>query len=156
MSRPYYRPETYRAKTAVSYLIRRAHNLILSKFETLFISHDFTFTQWVVLMHLRDDLADTCSEIARNMHHDNGALTRIVDQLEARGLVERHRCESDRRVVRLSLTPAGRKTVETLVPVATDYLNEVMDGFTKAEGDQLISLLTRLVTRIEEADEVKA
>lgn len=155
MSKGYYRPETYRAKSAISYLVRRAHNLLLPKLETLFSEHDLTFTHWAVLMYLRDGMAETCSDIARDMHHDSGALTRILDQLEARGLVVRQRSSVDRRVVRLSLTPDGNETVESLIPVVTDFLNGVLGEFSRQEADQLIGLLSRLVTSLGEADEVK-
>ena len=89
------------------------------------------------------------------MHHDNGAMTRILDQLEARGLVERQRSPDDRRVIKLSLTPAGMEMVETLIPLVAAYLNDLMGDFNKTEADQLISLLTRLVARAEQVNEAK-
>jgi len=156
MSKVYYRPETYKAKTAISYLVRRAHNLLLPRLETLFSRHDLTFTQWAVLMYLRDGMAETCSDIARDMHHDNGAMTRILDQLEARNLVERQRSVEDRRVIRLSLTTKGEETVESLIPLVADFLNEIMGDFSRQEADQLIGLLTRLMARLEALNEVKA
>jgi hypothetical protein len=62
-----------------------------------------------------------------------------------RGLVIRGRSETDRRVVTLSLTPRGRSLVEALAPKVMHFWNELLSGFTHAEVDTLISLLTRLV-----------
>ena len=155
MGKPYYCAKTYRAKTAISYLVRRAHNLIMPRMETLFAENELTFTQWAVLMYLRDGMGESCAEIARDMHHDNGAMTRILDQLEARGLVERQRSPDDRRVIKLSLTPAGMEMVETLIPLVAAYLNDLMGDFNKTEADQLISLLTQLVARAEQVNEAK-
>ncbi|MEN6541825.1 MarR family transcriptional regulator [Parvibaculum sp.] len=155
MGKPYYYAENYRAKTAISYLVRRAHNLIMPRVETLFAENDLTFTQWAVLMYLRDGMGESCADIARDMHHDSGALTRILDQLEERGLVERQRSGVDRRVVKLSLTKDGMTMVESLIPLVAGYLNDLMGDFNKAEADQLISLMTRLVARAEQVNEAK-
>jgi DNA-binding MarR family transcriptional regulator len=149
MAKPFYSPDTYKAKSAVSYLVRRAHNLLTPKLEDLFADHGFTFTQWAVLMHLRDGLADTGAEIARSFHHDSGAMTRILDQLEARGLIDKKRCSEDRRVVRLTLTPEGSRTVEGLIPYVADFLNQVIDDFSREEAEALVRLMTKLIVRLE-------
>jgi hypothetical protein len=62
-----------------------------------------------------------------------------------RGLVVRGRSETDRRVVTLSLTPRGRSLVEALAPKVMHFWNELLSGFSHAEVDTLINLLTRLV-----------
>jgi DNA-binding MarR family transcriptional regulator len=66
-----------------------------------------------------------------------------------RGLVTRARDEADRRVVRLGLTARGRKLVEAQAPKVMDFWNGLLTGFSHAEVDTLISLLTRLVTATE-------
>jgi DNA-binding MarR family transcriptional regulator len=52
-------------------------------------------------------------------------------------------------VVRLSITPRGRKVVEALAPRMMDFWNGLLTGFSHAEIDTLIALLTRLVTATE-------
>ncbi|MDR3497994.1 MAG: MarR family transcriptional regulator [Parvibaculum sp.] len=156
MTEPFYRPDTYKAKSAISYLVRRSHNLLTPKLEALFERQGFTFSQWAVLMHLRDGLADTAADIARSFHHDGGAMTRIIDQLEARNLIERKRCCEDRRVVRLKLTPEGARTVETLIPLVADFLNQVVADFTREEAEQLLRLMTKLIAGLESLDKPTA
>jgi len=46
--------------------------------------------------------------------------------------------------VTLSLTPRGRSLVEILAPKVMHFWNELLSGFTHAEVDTLIDLLTRL------------
>ena len=77
------------------------------RMEAALAGHDFTLMQWIVLLYLRDGLASTASDIAREFRHDSGALTRVIDQLQKRGLVSRRRSTSDRRVVDLALTAKG-------------------------------------------------
>lgn len=149
MARPFYRVEGFEARRSLGYLIRRLHNLVVPRAEALFADADFTFSQWVVLMAVRDGIADTCGEIARHMDHDNGAITRLVDQLEERGFLVRSRSRSDRRVVHLEITPAGRALARSLLPRIVEFWNEVLEGFSPDEATQLVALLSRLMVRLE-------
>ena len=149
MARPFYRVEGFEARRSLGYLTRRLHNLVVPRAEALFADADFTFSQWVVLMAVRDGIADTCGEIARHMDHDTGAVTRLVDQLEGRGFLVRSRSTSDRRVVHLEITPAGRALAKSLLPRIVEFWNEVLEGFSAGEVTQLIDLLSRLMVRLE-------
>jgi DNA-binding MarR family transcriptional regulator len=148
-TRPFYSVDTFQARRSIGYLIKRLNNLIVPQAEALFADADFTFSQWVVLMAVRDGIADTCAEIARHMDHDTGATTRLVDQLEERGFLLRRRSTTDRRVVHIEVTPTGKMLTKSLMPRLIEFWNDVLDGFSPEEASQLISLLTRLLTRIE-------
>lgn len=54
----------------------------------------------------------TIGRLARAERVSPPAITRIVDALEASGLVERNRDHPDRRVVTVAVTPAGRRLME--------------------------------------------
>jgi DNA-binding MarR family transcriptional regulator len=149
MGKPFYKLENFDCFQSIGYLNRRLHNLILPRAEALFADQELTFSHWVSLMALREGLATTAAELARHMNHDTGATTRLVDQLEERGLVTRTRSSTDRRVVRLALTPEGRGVAKSLTPRVLDYWNGILDDFSHAEVASLISLLTRLGDRIE-------
>jgi DNA-binding MarR family transcriptional regulator len=149
MPRQHYRPETYRIRSSVGYLLRRTAGLLLAGAEHALEGHGLTFMQWVVLMYLRDGVASTAAAIGRELGHDSGAMTRIIDQLERRSLVERRRGGKDRRVVELVLTASGRRTADSLLPVLLEQLNTAIAPFTADEVRQLTSLLTRLLTHME-------
>ena len=143
--KPYYSPSTYAMKNSVGYLMRMCTNLVLPQMEALFQDQELTFSQWTTLVALHDGRITTPGDLSQNICHDAGSLTRLVDQMVERGLVVRGRSETDRRVVTLSLTPRGRSLVEALAPKVMHFWNELLSGFTHAEVDTLISLLTRLV-----------
>lgn len=147
--KPYYTTANYAMRNSVGYLMRMCSNRLLPQMETLFADQELTFSQWTTLVALHDGRITTASDLARNICHDAGSLTRLVDQMVERGLVTRTRDEADRRVVRLSLTARGRKVVEALAPRMMDFWNSLLTGFSHAEVDTLISLLTRLVTATE-------
>jgi DNA-binding MarR family transcriptional regulator len=80
--------------------------------------------------------------------HDSGALTRVIDQLAERGLLERVRRDRDRRKVELQLTPAGRETIEGLIPLVVEKLNLALDDFSGDEVHELQRLLVKLNNRL--------
>lgn len=150
MAKPFYTLENFEAQTSIGCLLRRLTNLMVPRAEARFDGEDLTFSHWVALMSLRDGLATTCADICRVMNYDSGAMTRIIDQLEARGLVARNRSKTDRRVVLLALTPEGRATTKALAAPTMTFWNELLAGFSHAEAAQLIELLTRLLARMEQ------
>jgi DNA-binding MarR family transcriptional regulator len=147
--RPFYHASHYGMKNSVGYMIRRAANLIMPQLEELFADASLTFSQWTVLMALREWGQSTAAELARDICHDAGAITRIVDELEERGLVARARSETDRRVVALNLTSQGLSLVETLLPRVVEHWNGLLSGFSHLEVKLLIKLMGRLTTAAE-------
>jgi DNA-binding MarR family transcriptional regulator len=149
MAEPHYRAASYQAADSVGYLIRRLYSIMLTQLEAAFAGHGFTLMQWIVLIYLRDGLAQTASDIAREFQHDSGALTRLIDQLERRGLLTRRRGKSDRRVVRLALTAKGRRTIESLLPVVVEQMNRALAPLSHEEFEQFRSTLARLVDHLQ-------
>src|SRR3546814_11939859 len=83
------------------------------------------------------------------MRHYNGALTRILDQLEERGFLIRNRSQQDRRVVELELTEAGNRKLDDLLPELVAQLNLVLGDFSKAEFAELTRLLNKLMASLQ-------
>ncbi|MGA7710888.1 MAG: MarR family winged helix-turn-helix transcriptional regulator [Rhizomicrobium sp.] len=150
MRKPYYTVDNYLGSKAIGYLVRRLHNSMMPRAEALFGGAELTFSHWVILIGLRDGAVATCADIARHMNHDTGATTRLIDQLEERGLLARTRSKHDRRVVHLALTPEGRAMTKALLPRVVDLWNGVLKDFSHAEIDTLVDLLSRLNARMED------
>lgn len=149
MSKQHYTVANYHADRSVGYLIKRAHSLMLDQIESMFAPHGFTYLQFIVLVSLRDGLALNPKDICSRYRHDSGALTRVIDQLAERGLLERVRGHRDRRTVELQLTPSGREAIERLIPTVVAKLNLALEEFTSAELEELIRLLVKLNTRLQ-------
>jgi DNA-binding MarR family transcriptional regulator len=103
----------------------------------------------VILSWLRDGIVVNPKDVCTQFRHDSGALTRVIDQLAERGLVERSRRDRDRRKVELQLTAAGRETIERLVPRVVDKLNEVLEDFSSDEVKELQRLLIKLNAKVQ-------
>jgi DNA-binding MarR family transcriptional regulator len=151
MPKQHYHPSTYKTQLGIGYLVKRAHSMMLDAMEPVFEARGFTFLQYVIMSWLRDGIAVNPKEICARYRHDSGALTRVIDQLAERGLVERVRRDRDRRKVELQLTPKGRETIETLVPLVVDKLNLALEEFSTEEVDEFKRLLLKLNSKLESA-----
>ena len=83
----------------------------------------------------------TCSEIAERMVTRDPDITRLVDRLEDRGLVQRVRSEEDRRVVNVRITAKGSKTLADLEPVVAQLEKNLLANFSEERLKLLINLL---------------
>ena len=156
MSKQHYQVSTYRAQSSIGYLMKRAHSLMLDVMEPLVEEHGFTFIQWVILSWLRDGIAVNPKDICIQYRHNSGALTRVIDQLAERGLLERIRRDRDRRKVELQLTPAGRAAVESLIPLVVEKLNLALAEFSSTEVKEFQRLLIKLNNSLQSPAEQAA
>src|SRR3984957_17925934 len=150
MPEQYYHLKDYDSRRSIRYLLRRSGKLITGRIEALFVKEDVSFVQWVIMMNLRDGLRMTAAELCQHLCHDSGALTRVIDQMEERGLIRRKRSTEDRRMVKLELTKEGRKVTESFLPRVIGLYNGLLADFTAKEADLLIELLTRLISNLSE------
>ena len=85
--------------------------------------------------------ADLCKVIS----YDAGAMTRMLDRLEAKGLIRRTRSAQDRRLLNLELTEEGRAAFPRMREISMSIANRFLRGFTKAEARQLEGFLNRML-----------
>jgi len=140
----HYHAESYRARDSLGYLVKRSHALMHDMLVPVLAAQGFTFTQYIVLAYVRDGIAINPKDFCAEFRHDSGALTRVIDQLAERGLLERARGIADRRKVDLRLTEAGVQAVEGLIPIVVQRLNTVLGEFSTAEFAELLRLLLKL------------
>jgi len=145
----HYDPYNFSPKNSLGYLLKTNHQLMHECADRVFANHDMTFMQWLALVKLKDGLAETASDLCRSLSHDNGAITRMVDQLENRGFVERERSQQDRRVVNLRITDAGRAELAELTPPFIEKLNAALEAFSVEEFAELNRLLEKLKMNLE-------
>lgn len=152
MTRKHYAVRSFDSAESIGYLLKLAHALMHDSAAAAFDGHDLSFIQWLVLVKLREGVR-TASELCQIMWHDTGALTRLLDQLEERGYVERQRSTTDRRVVQLQLTTAGRRKTNELMPLVVDRINTALAAFSKTEFEQFMQLLKKLIGSLREMEQ---
>ncbi len=112
--------------------------------------------QWRVLavLHERPDL--TMNQLSDLTTIDRTTLTRALDNLVRRRLVERRPDAEDRRSVRLRLTDAGSTAFFQVLPRVIEQNERAMTGFTKAEAAGLRSMLHRMVDNLGSESQVES
>jgi MarR family multiple antibiotic resistance transcriptional regulator len=106
---------------------------------------DLTIAQFVFLRRLEQNEIGTPSEAARRADIDSGAMTRLLDRLENKGLIQRRASQNDRRSVRLEITDLGREKVKALGPVVEDLSRQLCKSLSRGEQEDLIALLAKLL-----------
>ena len=141
----FYRPENYNPDESTAYLMRRILTCMASEVDQVLEPRGLTHAQWVPLLKLYLGHASTVAELARECSLDGGAMTRMLDRLEAKGLVTRVRSSQDRRVVNLELTTEGRTTARQIPGVLCKVQNEFLQPLSVPEWEQLRELLRRVL-----------
>lgn len=130
---------------SVGHLLHQLMCSMRRRIEQDMAEHDLTAAQWVPLWQLRLGHASTAQELARDMDIDAGAMTRLIDRLAAKGLVERVRSQTDRRVVTLKLTAAGESVADRVPHVLASVNNAYLRGFSEHDWATLKRLLRQML-----------
>ncbi len=141
----FYTAEGYRMPDSVGYLMRRIVSHLSQEVERRMEPNGLTNAQWVPLLKLHLGDAGTVAELARTCELDAGAMTRLLDRLESKGLCRRVRSSEDRRVVNLELTPEGGEAAKAIPAVLSQVQNACLAGFSASEWEDLKGYLRRIL-----------
>ena len=141
----FYRPAAYCAEESVGYLMKRIMLSIVHQADKRLEAHGLTSAQWGPLLRLRTSGGSTVAELARWLQVDAGAMTRLLDRLEKKGLCKRVRSTEDRRVVQVEITPEGETAVAEVPAVLAEVMNAHLAGFSKTEWLALQTYLQRML-----------
>ncbi len=138
-----FRPDDRHARTGR--LLKLVLSSLVRNIDARMQPLELTAMQWEPLFLLWLGRADTVAALARECQMDCGAMTRMLDRLEAKELVKRQRSEADRRVVHLALTDKGREAAAAIPPVVREELGRHLKDFSEQETLLLISMLQRML-----------
>ena len=140
-------PPPYRRVPA--YLIRRLQMISTAILVEEFEGEDMPASEWAVLTMVDNHPEIDQSRLAEVVAIDKTNTGRLVDQLEAKGLVERRPHESDRRVWMLRCTPLGQKIRKQLRPRALATQERLLSCLKPADRERFIDLMSHVVTANE-------
>jgi DNA-binding MarR family transcriptional regulator len=143
-ARRFYDGRKYDVPGSVGHCLMHLMMMMRREVESRMAAHGLTDAQWKPLWMLKTGRAATANELAREMLVDAGAITRMLDRLETKALIERVRSETDRRVVHLRLTAAGEAVVEHVPHVLAAVNNDFLQGFNEKEFQQLRGFIDRM------------
>lgn len=105
--------------------------------------HDLSFSQYITLKKLAAG-ATSATDLARAAELNPGAMTRLIDKLIERGLVERHADPGDRRVVRIQLSAQGQSIWRDIDQCGNRVRERAMSGMDEAERLAFIRVLEQV------------
>lgn len=104
---------------------------------------ELSVPQWRVLSALATRDGQTVGQIADYAVLDRSGLGRLLEQMEADGLVERTSAPDDRRAVLIRLAAAGRKKRAAALPLVVKHYRRLMHGISGEEHRTMMRLLRR-------------
>jgi DNA-binding MarR family transcriptional regulator len=135
----------------LSRVSRLARRLDLTR-SAVFADHDLEGWEFDVLSALRRAGAPhelSPGDLVRATLVTSGTMTNRVDRLVERGLVERHRSETDRRGVRVRITPTGLTRLDSAFADLLDRERRLLAELPPAERTRLAALLRGLLQPLE-------
>jgi MarR family transcriptional regulator, multiple antibiotic resistance protein MarR len=146
---PFYSNDNYQWNSSTGFLIANLHHSMRRALDTELASFgDVSSAQWVVMMTLSHQTEVTAANLAKRLNYDPGSMTRLLDRLQDKGLIQRTRLDDDRRCIRIELTEAGRTLAPQLPTAAINAINKSLAGFSAEEHQLLNTLLGRMIDNL--------
>lgn len=128
----------------LGYLLSETRNAAFRDLATELEPLGITCAQFRVVAGIAHERAHTLSDFARFLDYDTGAMKRLLDRVEEKGLIRRVPCPADRRALNLELTDAGRDLYPQLMAAARRAHERMLQGFSPEEEQQFRQFLLRI------------
>jgi DNA-binding MarR family transcriptional regulator len=141
----HYTPANFRLTHSIGFALTKARNLVASELDAALKDLDISSQQMGILLSLQRGAAATPFELAKLLSINTGLMTRMLDKLEAKKLLERSRSIEDRRVVNLRLTAKGEEVASQVPAIVPPVLNARLRDFSQTEFVELGRLLNKFI-----------
>jgi len=109
-----------------------------------------TSEQYGVLKQLWAKQGLTQLDIAKATHKDKPGITRLLNNLEQKGLIERKVNKEDKRCNKIYLTKAGKDLKKSSVQIGTNTKDQAIEGVSEKELEICKKVLAQISTNLEE------
>ncbi len=133
----------YTNRKAYGYLLERTQKKVRQHFQKALLVNNtgITVDQWIILDRLNRNNGLSQREIAETTLKDAPTVTRIIDLLCKKGLVERVQDNGDRRRLRISLTAKGKQKVKEVLPIVQDMREKGWQNLSDDDYSTMIRIL---------------
>lgn len=147
-------PNANRSGSSFGLLIRQVRDALWARLEHELqeSGHDLTFSQYITLKKLACGVA-SATDLARAAEMTPGAMTRVLDKLEAAGLIARVADPEDRRALHIHLTDAGHAIWQDVQQCGMRTLERAFVGMDENQQQLLTRLLEKARTNLVLTDE---
>ena len=148
---PFYDSASFHPDISIGYLLKVTNQRAVAGLDHVFAAEGLTGVQWQALLAIHFGWADTGAALARHLGHDKGAMTRLLDQMEAHGWLTRTRDADDRRCINLALTERGRGVAYRCRDHVVTCWNAWLVDWESDDIDGLIAVLQKLRATLDQA-----
>lgn len=137
----------------VCFPLYAASNLLTRLYRPVLADLGLTYPQYLVMLVLWKEVAQTVGSLGERLHLDSGTLTPLLKRMELAGLVRRNRDTEDERRVMIELTAKGRD-----LRTAAHHVPETLAAGLNIQPDDVVDLRNRvqsLVLALRRVDESK-
>ena len=131
------------------HLMGKLHRSLRRNYDRQLKTFGLTPCQFDVLLSLWGEDGIVLSELGRRVSRDSPTITGVVDRMEKKMLIRRTRDEGDRRVVKVVLTPKGKKMQDHLSTTKKRVLEKITSTLSLQEINQLGALLEKMMKNVE-------
>lgn len=138
-----YLPKSSNSKTSIS-AVRRFNRFYTRRIGALqphYLGGPYSLPQARVLYELGQRAQCTASELGADLDLDLGYLSRLLQDLKRRGLVQGEAAKEDARRVRLTLSAKGRKAYQQLDARSRDEVGAMLSKLAAPEQERLVGAL---------------
>jgi DNA-binding MarR family transcriptional regulator len=129
----------------LGFLISAVRNAIWGAIESELASLDITTAQYIVFNSIAQGRGRTIGDLCRVLGYDSGAMTRLLDRVEKKGLVRRVANPDDRRSYLLELTPESSALFPQAKRRVEAVFKRLLGGFDEAQASALKAALEQVL-----------
>jgi DNA-binding MarR family transcriptional regulator len=108
-------------------------------------SLEVTAAQFVIIANVLKGHANSACELCKFMDYDRGAMSRMIDRLETKGLLRRVPLAHTRRTMALEVTEAGKAAFPKMQACLNKVVNRLLKGVTKTQVRDVEKTLKRML-----------
>ena len=135
----------------VGFLLERTTRIVKLCFTKAFaqLEVDITPEQWVVLDTLVQEGAMSQVDIAQIIYKNTPTVSRLIDQLERKGFLNRVPSDEDRRATIISITTEGKKLVDQCLPEVKRLRELTWEGLNDKEYQQFTRIIDQVFKNMQ-------
>ena len=146
-----YDPKSLDLHNSIAPLVSQVRMAVLSGVDQEFLRDkelaalEVTSAQFVIIANVLKGHAKSACELCSFMDYDRGAMSRMIDRLESKGLLRRVALPHTRRTMALEVTAAGKEAFPKMQACLARVLNRLLNGVTKTHVREVERTLKQML-----------
>jgi len=146
-----YDPATVDLRDSIAVLVFRVRTAFMARLDQALLADEalkeleVTAMQFAIITHVLEGAVTTAGELCALLDYDCGAMSRMIDRLESRGLIRRAPFAHNRRKNALEVTPEGMAAYPRMKACLTGAINRSLHGLSCEEVRETERVLKRIL-----------